>query len=246
MLVSFVIPAHNEERCLPATIAAIRDAARTLDLDHEIIVADDASTDRTPEIAAELGARVVRHDRRQIAATRNLGARVAGGEILFFIDADTCVNPQAVRAALDALARGAVGGGGWVRADGVIPLYARIMLHAANRIFRLCRLCGGCFVYCTREAYLRTGGWDETRYAGEEIEFAGALKAQGRFHMVRTPVTTSGRKLRTHSPREIVGVIARGAWSEVFQGGRLTRSREGLDLWYAPRREDTGGTPGNK
>ncbi len=57
-----------------------------------MIVVDDASTDATPEIAAQNNARVVSVNHRQIAATRNSGARAAQGERLFFVDADTTIH----------------------------------------------------------------------------------------------------------------------------------------------------------
>src|SRR4051794_19189148 len=101
-MLSFIIPAYNEEFELPATLAAIRDAAQDRqrsrrepsDVDgqtreglragtradqYEIIVVDDASTDRTVEIAKDAGAVVVPINRRQIAAARNAGAHAARG-----------------------------------------------------------------------------------------------------------------------------------------------------------------------
>jgi glycosyltransferase involved in cell wall biosynthesis len=229
--ISFVIPAHDEEDQLPRTLDAIAAAARELGLDHEVIVAVDACTDRTEEIARERGATVVCHARRQIAATRNLGARAARGEVLFFVDADTAVNAESVREALRAIESGAVGGGGTVRVDGRVPLYARLMMPPLNLAFRLARLTGGCFLYCTREAFDAAGGWDETLYASEEITIARALKRRGRFIIVRTPVLTSGRKLRMISGRQMLSLM----WRALTSGRRVVRSREGLDLWYGPR-----------
>ena len=72
---------------------------------------DDSSTDRTAEIAREHGARVVAVDVHQIAAARNAGARAAVGSLLVFVDADTIVSPRVLRAAVETLRGGAVGGG---------------------------------------------------------------------------------------------------------------------------------------
>lgn len=82
-MLSFIIPAYNEELELPSTIAAIRKAAGEGGQPYEIIVVDDASTDATRQIAANAGARVLSINRRHIAAARNAGARVAQGDILF-------------------------------------------------------------------------------------------------------------------------------------------------------------------
>src|SRR3712207_6473552 len=110
-MVSFIVPAHNEERLLGPTLEAIQSAAAQLRIRHELIVVDDASTDRTAEIARGHGARVVAVDVRQIARVRNAGARACSGSILIFVDADTVISGDVVKASLSALERGAVGGG---------------------------------------------------------------------------------------------------------------------------------------
>src|SRR5881227_1166335 len=74
-MISFIVPAYNEETELPSTLGAIRAAISALSQPFEIIVVDDASTDATPEIAEQAGARVVPIHRRQIAAARGGGAR---------------------------------------------------------------------------------------------------------------------------------------------------------------------------
>ena len=56
---TFIVPAHNEERLLGRTLAALHAAARGVGEPYEIIVVDDASTDATAEIATSHGARVV-------------------------------------------------------------------------------------------------------------------------------------------------------------------------------------------
>src|SRR5215212_9757160 len=91
-MISFIVPAYNEEHELSGTLSAIRQAASDATQPYEVIVVDDASTDATPEIASAAGAKVVPINRRHIAAARNAGARAAQGDYLFFIDADTRIN----------------------------------------------------------------------------------------------------------------------------------------------------------
>ena len=120
-MISFVVPAYNEERCLPVALAAIHEAARAIGAEYEIVVADDASTDATAALAREAGARVVSVANRQISKTRNDGARAAAGDHLVFVDADTRVSANVVRAAMAALDAGAVGGGCEVAFDSDAP-----------------------------------------------------------------------------------------------------------------------------
>lgn len=233
-MISFIIPAYNEEQLLGRTLTALTTAARSLGQPFEIVVVDDASTDRTAAIAQEHGARVVPVAHRQIAATRNAGARAAQGTQFFFIDADTVVPASVLTAAMAAMGRGAVGGGCAFRFDGRLPVYARIMGAVALPIYRAFGLASGCFLFCTRAAFQASGGFDEGLFSAEEVAMSRALHRQGRFVVLREFVTTSGRKLRAHSMGEVLGVLLRLG----LTGPKSVRRRAGLDIWYGERRPD--------
>src|SRR6202140_3154748 len=94
---TLVIPAHNEEALLPRLLDTVDVARAQYSFGAgaiEVIVADNASTDRTAEIAADRGCRVVSVAKRAIAASRNGGAAQATSPILAFIDADSQVHPE--------------------------------------------------------------------------------------------------------------------------------------------------------
>jgi glycosyltransferase involved in cell wall biosynthesis len=233
-MISFIVPAYNEERLLGATLEALHAAGHAIGELYELIVADDASTDRTALIARHHGARLVSVEHRQIAATRNSGARAANGDLFIFVDADTIVNEAVVRAAVEAMRDGAVGGGAAVQFDGAVPLYAKLLLPVFVWSFRTARLATGCFLFCTRPAFAAAGGFDEAFYGAEELVMSAALKRQGKFVVLREVVTTSGRKLRTHSARDVLKLMGR----LVLRGTKAIKQREGMDLWYAERRDD--------
>jgi glycosyltransferase involved in cell wall biosynthesis len=233
-MISFIIPAYNEELELSSTIASIH-AARS-GASHgayEIIVVDDASTDATREVAAQRGARVVSIDRRQIAAARNAGARVAQGKYLFFVDADTRINRTHIAEAIAALEAGYAGGSARVMTDGFIPLWGRIFVRAFCAVYFALNLGAGAFLFTTRRNFDAIGGFDEQYFIGEEVFFSLALRKLGRFKVLREPILTSGRKLRMYSARH---VLVR-SFSIVICGPRAARSRKKLDLWYSSKRE---------
>ena len=235
-MISFIVPAYNEQALIGRSIEALNRAGRCADQPYEIVVADDASSDNTAAIAANHGARVVRVNHRQIAAARNAGAREAKGDKLIFVDADTEVTAEVVGAAIEAMNRGAAGGGCSVRFDGQIPRYAKLICAATNRLFRATGFACGCFLFCTRRAFDAAGGFDETLFASEEISMSRALKRQGRFVVLRESVTSSGRKLRMYSGREVLRLFG----GILLAGPKALKRREGLEVWYGGRREDPG------
>ena len=234
-MISFIIPAYNEQANIGRTLQALHQAVQSLDTAHEILVVDDASTDRTASLAAAGGARVLTVRKRHIAATRNVGARAATGEYLFFIDADTWVNAPLLCAAVRTLQQGAVGGGSRFRFDRPLPWYGKIAERVVPPLYSLAGLASGSFLFCTRSAFEAVGGFDERRYASEEVWLSLALRKQGRFVILREHVITSGRKLRVYSLREtfqLFGYLLR-------TGPRALRRRQGLEFWYGERRADT-------
>jgi len=230
---SIVIPAWNEERTLPATLAALRAAVDALDCGAEILVVDDGSTDATAAVAEREGARVLSGHWRQIAAVRNAGARETRGRYLVFVDADTIVPAATLRRAVEVMRGGAVGGGANVVLDAPAPWAIRVPLWIFMTTYRLLGHAAGCFVFSTREAFEAVGGFDERFFASEEIGLTKRLRAMGRFVKIRPPVVTSARKVRLYEPLPLL----RQSISLLLRGPAAWQSREGLGIWYEGRRE---------
>ena len=136
-----------------------------------------------------------------------------------------------IPAHLDALQCGAVRGGGLVRFDERLPLWARMAYAVAERTARVFQMAGGCFLFCTRPAYEASGGFCEQYFAGEELVFVRELKRQGRFVVVKPTVITSARMLHAFSTWEIL----RESWRWLFRGPEAYRQRDGLEFWYGRR-----------
>ena len=233
--ISVLIPAYNEEPFIAATIDSVHRSFSEIGRDsYEIVVCDNNSTDRTAEISRGAGARVVFEPHNQIARARNMAAKVARGQWFIFLDADTLLNPVALRATIAALESGQTGGGGtevWLETDGV-GAGGRLLIQIWNAISRRLKLAAGSFIFCRREAWLATGGFDERIYASEEIWFSRKLKRwcrANRLHFTilsAAPVITSARKLRWYSAWQLVKQFA------IFAIPFAWRKRENCRTWY--------------
>jgi glycosyltransferase involved in cell wall biosynthesis len=236
-MLSFIVPAHNEEQMLGRTLNAIRVAAGEVAVPYELIVVDDGSTDATAAIARAAGARVIAVDYRQIARTRNAGARAAAGDLLVFVDADTLINARTLKATIAAIDDGAVGGGALLTFDDPMPLSARALAATVRLGMVAGKLAAGAYLFCTAKAFASVGGFDETLFATEEITLSRALGRTGRMVILGERVLTSGRKARTHGFSELwapIGLILR-------YGPSALRDRTRMSLWYGHRRKDPAG-----
>jgi glycosyltransferase involved in cell wall biosynthesis len=240
-VLSFIVPAFNEELELPATIAAIRDAAQDRPASaeaaaggqYEIIVVDDASTDATAQVARDAGAQVVSINRRQIAAARNAGAHIARGDVLFFVDADTRINRKHVTGALASLNAGYAGGSARVVVGGSVPLWGRVFVRTFCTLYFAAKLGAGAFLFTTRQNFEKIGCFNEELFVGEEVYFSLAVRKLGRFKILHEPIITSGRKLRMYSARKILGNMM----TVICGGMRVAQCRDKLGIWYDGKRE---------
>ncbi len=231
-MISFIIPAHNEEELIGRTLASIVAAGEPVDDEYEIIVAADTCTDRTVEIARDAGAKVTEVELRQIAAVRNAGAKIARGDLFIFVDADTVVTPELINATVLAVNNGAVGGGCRVHIEGIRYAGARFLTWLFIRIYRMFRLAAGCYVFATRNAFISVGGFDEKYFASEEVWMSQALKRQGKFVVLKETATSSGRKIGHLTAWQGIKLLVHYS----LKARHGLSSREGLDLWYNDER----------
>ena len=152
---------------------------------HEVIVVDGGSTDGTAEAAAGLCDRILSAPRGR-ASQMNAGARVATGEVLLFLHADTRLPPQA-----DALV---LGSGLWGRFDveieGRHPLL-KLVAWAMNLRSRITGIAtGDQAIFVRRDAF---PGFPEIALM-EDIALSKSLKRRAPPRCLRRKVVTSGRR----------------------------------------------------
>jgi glycosyltransferase involved in cell wall biosynthesis len=96
-LISVIVPTMNEEKHLPIAFQSLKGQA-----EHEIIVVDKSSKDRTIEIAKAEGATVMDYQGRLLGA-RKVATDVAKGEYVFFLDADQVLKPGILQKCLEMI-----------------------------------------------------------------------------------------------------------------------------------------------
>ena len=95
-------------------------------------------------------------------------------------------------------------------------------------------------MFCTREAFHATGGFNERLYVAEELALAMALKREGRFVVLWERVLTSGRRFRTMSGLAMLGICTRAIF---FPKKTFTRRTSLEKIWYDSNREDDDKMP---
>ena len=196
---SFVIPAWNEAEFLPRlldTVDAARDRYRHGRDRIEVIVADNDSTDPTPQIVRDRGCRVAHVSKRAIAAARNGGASVASGRIVAFCDADFRIHPETFNYIDSVMERPDFVGGatGITMERWSLGIWVTWCLVLPPLWFF--HLDGGVW-FCRLEDYRSVGGFNESVRFGEDVRFLRALAKLGRTRRPRQRLATrfTARKL---------------------------------------------------
>lgn len=182
---SVIVPALNEAQAIGASLGAL---APLRARGHEVIIVDGGSEDGTAQIARPLCDQLVQA-RRGRASQMNAGARVARGEALIFLHADTRLPPGADLAVQEALAKRA-----WGRFDVRIeggPWLLRLVAAAMNLRSRLTGIATGDQAIFVRRSVF--AGFPDIALM-EDVAFSKAMKRLGAPACLKTRVTTSGRR----------------------------------------------------
>lgn len=203
--VSVIIPVRNR----PEKIAACLDSLGQIDYPlgrTEIIVVDDASEDRTPEVASRYPVNLIPlKEPKQASFCRNRGAQTAKGEILAFVDSDCLTDPLWLRELLPAFKDPSVGAvGGLVDSHSLkdgLERYEKVRSslnmglrfkssHEGDLFFYV----PSCNLLVRRELFLGIGGFRTDMHVGEDVDLCWRLQDEG-YHVEYRPV---GRVLHKH------------------------------------------------
>jgi glycosyltransferase involved in cell wall biosynthesis len=199
MLLSFVVPAYNEEAYLGACLGSILDQTRGLEHLTEIIVVNNASTDRTREIALNYpGVRLVDETRKGLPYARQAGFLASTGSLIANVDADSRLTPGWVDKVLTTFrnqeaneGRPLVSLSGPLVYYDLTPRQSRLvnvfyliawLTYATNKyILRVGSMVQGGNFVLSRAALEAIGGYDTSiTFYGEDTDIARRLHAVGK------------------------------------------------------------------
>lgn len=191
-LLSVVVIGRNEGERLARCLGSVD---RMLgDQDREVFYVDSASTDGSPQVAAEFGAQVIvlEPGSHTAAAGRNAGWQRALAPYILFLDGDTILQPDFAQIALKTLDANQWIGAVWGHRREICPersIYNRVLdldwIYAPGET----PFCGG-DVLMRRSALMEVGGYDSELMAGEEPELCRRLRAAGyRVLHIDVPMT---------------------------------------------------------
>ena len=237
MRISAIVCAYNEAGSLPACLHSLFSQTRPPD---EIIVVNNASSDKTAAVAAAIpGVRVVDEPKKGLVVARETGWKASTGDVLAYLDADC-------RAPLHWLARverrferrpalvavtgpyrfydwDLVGRALLRSYDAVVAPPTHAVVHSLMGAGAI--LYGGNFAV-RREALDRIGGFDRSiEFHGEDTNLGRRLTPLGSIQVAGDCwIWTSARRYRALGKRKVFGLYIRNFWSEILRHRPADRS----------------------
>lgn len=211
MKLSFVIPAYNEEKMIGQCLRSILAVTAGKNYDIEIIVVNNASTDRTREIALVFsGVRVIDEPEKGLVKARAAGYNASSGDLIANIDADTELTPgwiDKVFAEFEQDNKLVVLSGPFIYHDlSVIErllvrlfYYFGYIVYLFNRfVLRISSMVQGGNFIVRRSALELIGGYNKNfDFYGEDTDIACRLNKVGAVKFTfALPIYASGRRLQ--------------------------------------------------
>ncbi|HYK08748.1 MAG TPA: glycosyltransferase family A protein [Candidatus Eisenbacteria bacterium] len=199
MRLSVVIPAYNEEKYIGACLEKlITEAGEDI---FEIIVVDNASTDRTSAVAKKFkGVKVIREERKGLTRARQAGLLAAKGELVAYIDADTHIKPEWFHKVHKEFERNKrlvclsapyslYDVSKWKRV--AMWSYWNFLAYPTYALLMRYMVLGANFV-AKRSVLLKIGGFDESiEFYGEDTDIARRLHKIGKVKFLRKSMVDS-------------------------------------------------------
>lgn len=200
-VVSVVIPARNEETFIAAALESV--ATQTWPPSKvEAIVVVNGTDDHTLAVARDaterldgLAVRLVDDPTPGVSRAKNVGARLARGEVLVFLDADSRMAPDLIERIVTASHDGAPAGSVAIVADGRDPIDRGFfaLMEWGKNLFGI----RANMLYCSRDLFEDVGGFDERLQQAEDLDLLQRIQHRGLVvtHVGDSWIATSPRRL---------------------------------------------------
>ena len=196
MKISVIIPTFNEADNISFLIASLKKYGGS-NLQEIIVIDSLNSTDKTFEIAQNLGVVAVKSSKKGRAAQMNYGVSLAKGEILYFVHADTIINPDYSTDILQALSHG-YHLGCYRNKFNSPHLLLKINAFFTRFPFLWCRG-GDQTLFISKSDFVNIGGFREDYVIMEDYEFIVRANKILKFKIIPKNVIVSARKYETNS-----------------------------------------------
>ncbi|MEN6326746.1 MAG: TIGR04283 family arsenosugar biosynthesis glycosyltransferase [Syntrophomonas sp.] len=225
-LVSIIIPALNEENFIESLLQNLLAIPNT-----EIIVSDGGSSDNTGAICAGYPVKFISSSRGR-GPQLNAGAAAAAGEILFFVHADSVIEPQLINEIRQAVKAGHHWGCCSLAFDNTALIF-RIIAGLSNLRALLFSSCyGDQGIYCDRALFYKVGPYPPAVFL-EDMALSDRLRRSSRARVLKGRIGSSSRRFTRH-----------GVWRTIVKMQaikimyRLGGKPESLVKWYHPGYEE--------
>jgi glycosyltransferase involved in cell wall biosynthesis len=222
-MISVIIPAHNEEGYLEQTLDTL---ARQDYPSFEVIVVANGCTDRTADVARGRCHRLIVLSQKGLGVSRNLGARMAKGELLLFLDADTTLEPTALAGIAEAFSKEVAAATVKGRPDAQRLKY-KLIYGLKNAVHRWSVHAGSSgVIICWKKHFMKIGGFDERLEVRENSELIRRLREFGSYKFIgKIAATTSMRRYDQRGCGRMVWMWIK-LWAQSLFGDLHHRSYE--------------------
>ncbi|MFH1248591.1 MAG: glycosyltransferase family A protein [archaeon] len=194
ILVSIIIPAHNEERYIKKTLLSV---SKQSSKNIETIVVDDCSTDNTVKVAKKYADIIIKLKKRGgVCHARNIGARKAKGSLLIFLDADTILfGKNLIEEIIIQINKGFQHGTCKMMPEKAMNpdhvIYSEIKnFFIKNTKFKA----SNGILFIKKDIHKKIGGFDEKKDKEEIFEYLIKADKQGKFKFIESGVIPSMRR----------------------------------------------------